>query len=220
MIKTEIFQFFNLNGFYEFLMTRTLDLKLVEHLQLLFDHFVISNRKLARVHNEQHTFFRNSLKINSKFLLTACAQGSLDVIKVFIKNRCHLTITPELKKNMDWTKVSNPFLCLVVQPKASKVLYILKMMATKAYIFGCYQAMIETKGIKDCQCTLQVTARPRGYEQDTWRSEALFFQETVSKISTVKKYHECPGSGDFMPNFMDCEDHVECNDPISRYTKS
>ena len=220
LIKTEIFQFFNLNGFYEFLMTRTLDLKLVEHLQLLFDHFVISNRKLARVHNEQHTFFRNSLKINSKFLLAACAQGSLDMIKVFIKNRCHLTINPELKKNMDWTKVSNPFLCLVVQPKASKVLYILKMMATKAYIFGCYQAMIETKGIKDCQCTLQVTARPRGYEQDTWRSEALFFQETVSKISTVKKYHECPGSGDFMPNFMDCEDHVECNDPISRYTKS
>ena len=220
LIKTEIFQFFNMNGFYEFLMTRTLDLKLVEHLQLLLDHFVISSRKLARAHNEKHTFFRNNLKVNSKFLLAACAQGSLDMIKVFIKNRCHLTIAPELEKDMDWTKLSNPLLCLVVQPKPSNVLLILKMMATKAYIFGCYQAMIETKGIKDCQCKLHVMARPRGYEQDTWRSEAIFFQETVSKISTVKKYHECPASDDFMPNSMDCEDHVECNDPISRYESS
>ena len=219
LIKTEIFQFFNMNGFYEFLMTRTLDLKLVEHLQLLMDHFVLSSRKLARAHNEKHTFFRNNLKINSKFLLAACTQGSLDMIKVFIKNRCHLTITPELEKDMDWTKVSNPLLSLVAQPKASKVLLILKMMATKAYIFGCYQAMIETKGIKDCQCKLHIMARPRGYEEDTWRSEAIFFQETVSKISTVKKYHECPASDDFMLNSMDCEDHVECNDPISRYKK-
>jgi hypothetical protein len=101
-------------------MTRTLDLKLVEHLQLLLDHFVLSSRKLARVHNEQHTFFRNSLKINSKFLLTACAQGSLDLIKVFIKNRCHLTINPELKKNKDWTKVSNPFFVLSCSTKSKQ----------------------------------------------------------------------------------------------------
>ena len=217
LIKSEIFQFFDLNGFYEFLMNKTLELKLVEHLQLLLDHFELSNRKLARAHTAKHTFFRKNLKINSKFLLTACAQGSLDIIKVFIKHKCRLTISTEIEKDLDWKKVSNPFLFPVILPKASVVLQIFTMMATKAYMFGCYQAMIETKGIKDCRCTQDVVAHPRGYEQDTWRSEALFFQETVSKISKVKKYHECPASGDFMPNFMDCEDHVECNDPISRY---
>ena len=150
-------------------------------------------------------------------MLTACAQGSLDIIKVFIKHKCQLTVSTETEKDLDWEKVSNPFLFPVNSPKASVVLQIYTMMATKAYMFGCYQAMIETKGIKDCRCTQNVVAHPRGYEEDTWRSEALFFQDTVSKIKKVKKYHECPASDDFMPNFMDCEDHVECNDPISRY---
>ena len=90
----------------------------------------------------------------------------------------------------------------------------LKMMATKSYIMGCYQAMIETKGLRDCQCPpVRVVTHPRGYNQDTWRSESLFFQTIVKK---VKNDHQCPTSSDFMPNFMDCIDHVECNDPISR----
>ena len=216
LIKNEIFQFLDTNGFYKFVMSRILELKLVEHLQLLLDYFVMSGRKLSRIPNEKSKFLRKFLLINSKFLLTACAQDSLDMVKVFIKHRCRLTITPELEKDSSWSSVPNPLISKKTPPKNSKVLHILKMMTTKAYILGCYQAMIETKGIKDCQCTNRIMTRPRGYEEDTWRSESIFFQETVSKISQEKRRHECPSSEDFMPDFMDCEDHVECNDPISR----
>ena len=226
LIKNEIFQFFDTNGFYKFVMSRILELKLVEHLQLLLDYFVMSGRKLSRMPNEKSKFLRKFLLINSNFLLTACAQDSLDMVKVFIKHRCRLTITPELESDLSWTpelekdllrsSIPNPLFIMKTPPKNSKVLHILKMMTTKAYILGCYQAMIETKGIKDCQCTVTTLTRPRGYEQDTWRSESIFFQETVSKMSKEKRTHDCPSSEDFMPDFMNCEEHVECNDPISR----
>ena len=206
-----------MNGFYDFVITRILQMKLVDHLQLLLDHFAISGRKLARVSNEKHAFFKNNLRINSKYLLTACAQESLSMVKVFIKRNCHLSITTEMDEDLEWTSVPNPFGGKIVPARENRVLHILRMMSTKAYILGCYQAMIETKGIKDCQCLpFHVVTRPRGYEEDTWRSESLFFQHTITKISKLKTYHECPASEDFMPNFMDCVDHVECNDPISR----
>ena len=217
LIKNEIFQFFDMNGFYDFMITKILEMKLVEHLQLLLDHFAISGRKLARSRDEKHTFFKDHLKINSKYLLTACDQDSLGMVKVFIKHNCYLSITAGIEQNLDWISVPNPFGGKIVPERDSRVLHILRMMSTKAYILGCYQAMIETKGIKDCQClAFHVVTRPRGFEEDTWRSESIFFQDTIAKISKPKMIHECPASEDFMPNFMDCVDHVECNDPISR----
>ena len=86
LIKNEIFQFFDTNGFYKFVISRILELKLVEHLQLLLDYFVMSGRRLSRMPNEKSKFLRKFLLINSKFLLTACAQDSLDMVKVFIKH--------------------------------------------------------------------------------------------------------------------------------------
>ena len=116
--------------------------------------------------------------------------------------------------DLGWT-MPNPLANPIVPPKSNNILKLLRMMATKSYILGCYQAMIETKGIKDCQCGPKQTVIPRGYDFETWRSESMFLQMGISQIK-VKTYHECPISEDFRPDFMDCEDHVECNDPISR----
>ena len=47
----------------------------------------------------------------------------------------------------------NPF-GFEAEPVDSKNLNILKMMATESYIFGCFQAMLEMKGIQDCACQM------------------------------------------------------------------
>ena len=129
------------------------------------------------------------------------------MVKIFIKYNCHLTITHEGKENVDWKRDLNPLGFDIIPIENSQNLRVLDMMATKAYIFGCYQAMLETKGIQDCICeeiSVEVT-------QPT--DVAEFFQSILPR---EPNYHYCPASEDFLPDFMDCTDHVECNDPISR----
>ena len=207
LIKNDVFQFFDTNGFYEFIMSRILELKLVEHLKLLLDYFALSNRSLVRVHDEKHLFFKKNL-INSKFLLLACVQDSLDLVKVFVKHKWLLTITADFDEGLNWNLLLIPMVSKIVPPNHDKVLQIFKMMATKAYMLGCYQAMIETKGMHDCQCEINVMTNPTGFKQALWQS--------LSKIKPIEGCHDCPAADNFVPNFMDCEDHVECNDPISR----
>ena len=45
LIMDEIFQFFDLNGFYDFIMTKAVEMKQVEHVQLLLDYFVCPDKK-------------------------------------------------------------------------------------------------------------------------------------------------------------------------------
>ena len=189
-------------------MTRVLESRQVEHLRLLLDHFTKPN-----YHRERQQFFEKKLKVNSRFLQYACDKDYLEIVKVFIKYKCDLSITPETIQQLHWTAIPNPWGIKEVQQTDSKVLKILRMMATKSYILGCYQAMMETIGIQDCQCNpANVIINPRSWAQETWRSEAIVFQTTLKE----KNDHDCPAHVDFMPNFMDCEDHVECHDPISK----
>ena len=67
LIRFEVFQHFDLFGFFEFIMTRVLESTQVEHLRLLMDHFTKPNHK-----RERQQFFENKLKINSRFLQYAC----------------------------------------------------------------------------------------------------------------------------------------------------
>ena len=68
------------------------------------------------------------------------------------------------------------------------------LMATKAYLFACYEVVVEEKKgkngyIEDCDCT--------------------------SPIMESETRHYCAGHRDFKPD-IDCKEHVECNDPIFR----
>ena len=45
LIMDEIFQFFDLNGFYDFIMTKAVEMEQVEHVQLLLDYFVCPDKK-------------------------------------------------------------------------------------------------------------------------------------------------------------------------------
>ena len=92
-------------------------------------------------------FFQKFLQVNSEFLLKACAQENMEMVKVFIKYNCHLTITHE-----DWRSDLNPLGFDIIPTENNQNVKVLDMMATKAYIFGCYQAMLEIKGIQDCIC--------------------------------------------------------------------
>ena len=75
-----------------------------------------------------------------------------------------------------------------------KDLNTLRLMATKAYLFACYEVVVEEKKgkngyIEDCDCT--------------------------SPIMESETRHYCAGHRDFKPD-IDCKEHVECNDPIFR----
>ena len=64
LIRFEVFQHFDLFGFFEFIMTRVLESRQVEHLRLLMDHF--TKPKLNQ--RERQHFFEKKLKVNSRFL--------------------------------------------------------------------------------------------------------------------------------------------------------
>ena len=209
LIRFEVFQHFDLFGFFEFIMTRVLESREVEHLRLLMDHF--TKPKLNQ--RERQHFFEKKLKVNSRFLQYACDKDYLEMVKVFIKYKCDLSITSETIQQLHWTAIPNPWGIKEVQQSDSKVLKILRMMATKSYMLGCYQAMIETIGIQDCQCgPASIVTNPKSWAQETLRSEYIVFQTALKE----KNNHDCPAHVDFMPNFMDCEHHVECHDPISK----
>ena len=202
LIRIEIFQYYDVNGFLKFILTKILELNQIEHLQIFLDHLLQSD-----FGSELQQFFQKFLRVNSKFLLKACAQENISMVKIFIKYHCHLTITHEGKENIDWKSDLNPLGFDIIPTENSQNLKVLDMMATKAYIFGCYQAMLETKGIQDCICeeiSVEVT-------QPT--DVAEFFQSILPR---EPNYHYCPASEGFLPDFMNCTYHVESNDPISR----
>ena len=202
LIRIEIFQYYDVNGFLKFIMTKILELNHIEHLQHFLDHLLQSDHE-----SELQHFFRKFLQVNSEFLLKACAQENVDMVKVFIKYNCHLTITHVDKENVNWRSDLNPLGFDIIPTENNQNLKVLDMMATKAYIFGCYQAMLEIKGIQDCICeeiSVEVTQPTDG---------AVFFHAI---LQSQPNYHYCPASEVFLPDFMDCTDHVECNDPISR----
>ena len=202
LIRIEIFQYYDVNGFFKFIMTKILELNHIEHLQHFLDHLLQSSHE-----SELQHFFRKFLQVNSEFLLKACAQENMEMVKVFIKYNCHLTITHEDKENVNWRSDLNPLGFDIIPTENNQNLKVLDMMATKAYIFGSYQAMLEMKGIQDCICeeiSVEVTQPTDG---------TLFFHAI---LQSQPNYHHCPASEGFLPDFMDCTDHVECNDPISR----
>ena len=45
LIMDEIFQFFDLNGFYDFITSKAVEMKQVEHVQLLLEYFVCPDKK-------------------------------------------------------------------------------------------------------------------------------------------------------------------------------
>ena len=69
-----------------------------------------------------------------------------------IRFKCYLKVT-EHERKVNWKKDLNP-LGFKAEPVDNKNLFVLKMMSTKAYIFGCFQAMLETQGIQDCICKM------------------------------------------------------------------
>ena len=88
LIRIEIFQYYDVNGFLKFILTKILELNQIEHLQIFLDHLLQSD-----FGSELQQFFQKFLRVNSKFLLKACAQENMDMVKIFIKYHCHLTIT-------------------------------------------------------------------------------------------------------------------------------
>ena len=210
LITIEIFQYYDTPGFFKFIMAKILEFSRIEHLQLFMDHMIGSNQG-----SERHNFFRKCLRVNSSFLLDACEKANMDLVKVFIKYKCHLTISShEREENTNWSSVFDPYGFDMTQTeKDSKDLKILKMMATKSYIFGCYYAMVETKGIQDCICD-KISVTSESHEHRRLSDTAVIFFKTV--LPRDQDFHTCPASEDFLPDFMDCMDHVECNDPISR----
>ena len=209
LITIEIFQYYDTPGFFKFIMAKILEFSRIEHLQLFMDHMIGSNQG-----SERHNFFRKCLRVNSSFLLDACEQENMDLVKVFIKYKCHLTISShEREEEMDWSSFLDPFGYNETPTEDSKDLKILKMMATKSYIFGCYQAMLETQGIQNCICD-KINIVPDPPEHRISSDTAAIFFKTV--LPRDQDYHTCPANESFLPDFMDCTDHVECNDPISR----
>ena len=80
LIRIEIFQYYDVNGFFKFIMTKILELNHIEHLQHFLDHLLQSDHE-----SELQHFFRKFLQVNSEFLLKACAQENIDMVKVLIK---------------------------------------------------------------------------------------------------------------------------------------
>ena len=73
--------------------------------------------------------------------------------------------------------------------------------------------MLETQGIQDCICD-KISIVPDPLEHRISSDTAAIFFKTV--LPRDQDYHTCPANESFLPDFMDCTDHVECNDPISR----
>ena len=204
LIQIEIFQFYDINGFFEFIMMTMMETNHVEHLQLFLDHLVKSP-----LESKRQQYFQKYLRVNSQFLLNACMHEQMDMVKVFLKHQCHLTTRPENEENMDWTTIPNPMGFDDLPLEDRKNLKILKMMASKSYIFGCYQAMLETKSFQNCICDQLSVVTLRSNRQ----SKARFLESIRSRKHIPQ---QCPAEEDFVPNFLDCTLHVECNDPISR----
>ena len=77
-------------------MTKAVELRQVEYVMLLLDFFTLSKESIGEVRKK---FYGDKLKINSKYLIMACNQDDLDMVKAFIKQKCRLTITSEQKKD-------------------------------------------------------------------------------------------------------------------------
>ena len=151
LIAIETIQYYNKTGFFKFVLTKILELGSTEDLELFLDYLSTSDQR--------REFFDDHLKENSDFLLDACYYGKCDMVKIFYKHKCYLKVT-EHEKKVNWKKDLNPF-GFEAEPVDNKNLNILKMMATKFYIFGCFQAMLETKGIQDCTCQcISVITKP------------------------------------------------------------
>ena len=76
-------------------------------------------------------------------------------------------------------------------------------MATPAYIFACYEC-VANKTMHN----LNDANNPNDNSNHGCNNH---------NQNDINKNHLCPADPDFIPD-MNCEDHVECNDPIFRYS--
>ena len=150
LIDIETIQYYNKTGFFKFVLNKILELGSTEDLELFLDYMANSD-----LNDQKRKFFDECLKENSDFLLDACNQEKCEMVKVFYKHKCYLKVT-EHEKKVNWKEDLNP-LGYESDMIDNKNLNVLKMMATKSYIFGCFQAMLETKGIQDCICVCVIT---------------------------------------------------------------
>ena len=82
-------------------------------------------------------------------------------------------------------------------------------MATPAYIFACYEC-VASKTMHN----LNDANNPNDNSNHDCNNHNN--PNDNHNQNDVNKKHLCPANPDFIPD-MNCEDHVECNDPIFRY---
>lgn len=112
-------------------------------------------------------------------------------------------------------------------------LHILRLMAKASYIIACYEDVVDKSlmaanddhdNIAGCDCISKLEASessPGLYEnvqqlKTNKRAGAAGIWMTRLKYEVEPEpFHYCPANVNFKPN-LDCRQHVECNDPISR----